>query len=305
MHEANVKDRDGAPRVQASIRSLYPWLRHVFADGGYAGDKLRAALKGKGSWTLEIIKRSDRAKDFEILPRRWVVERTFSPAQAVVARLAKDCEAWITSAVAWGLASPTSERSPDVSQEIDQSSNHFESKLFKVETKVREPPGSASQEAPLLTAGGVPRRAEHAMVQFAVIHSRNIRVNVRRPLIFMRTLKRCDLLMRGLAEHAMIQLAMIRSVDVRVSPPGLRSKSEQAGNGHNAANDRVSRHMFSLHYGSRPVTKRDGVLCFNHGLQRKTQGNPSASRSGQDVCQIATGECRAIKHISLCTFSAT
>ena len=47
VHEADIQDRDGAPRVLASIRALYPWLRHVFADGGYAGDKLRAALKGK------------------------------------------------------------------------------------------------------------------------------------------------------------------------------------------------------------------------------------------------------------------
>ncbi len=78
VHEAGVQDRDGAPRVLASIRSLYPWLRHVFADGGYAGDKLRAALKGKGSWKLQIIKRSDAAKGFEILPHRWVVERTFA-----------------------------------------------------------------------------------------------------------------------------------------------------------------------------------------------------------------------------------
>jgi transposase len=102
VHEADVQDRDGAPRVLASIRSLYPWLRHVFADGGYAGDKLRAALKGKGSWTLEIIKRSDRAKGFEILPRRWVVERTFAWLGRC-RRLAKDFEASITSAVAWVL----------------------------------------------------------------------------------------------------------------------------------------------------------------------------------------------------------
>ena len=67
VHEADIQDRDGAPRVLSSIRALYPWLRHVFADGGYAGDKLRAALKGKGSWMLEIIKRSDAAKGFEIL----------------------------------------------------------------------------------------------------------------------------------------------------------------------------------------------------------------------------------------------
>ena len=106
VHEADIQDRDGAPRVLSSIRALYPWLRHVFADGGYAGDKLRAALKGKGSWMLEIIKRSDAAKGFEILPRRWprrwVVERTFAWLGRC-RRLAKDFEATIASAVAWVL----------------------------------------------------------------------------------------------------------------------------------------------------------------------------------------------------------
>lgn len=50
--------------IDYCIRASFPWLRHVFADGGYAGDKLQTALKGKGDWTLEIIKRSDAAKGF-------------------------------------------------------------------------------------------------------------------------------------------------------------------------------------------------------------------------------------------------
>ena len=52
---------------------VIPWLRYVFANGGYAGDKLKATLRGRGD-----IKRSATAKGFEVLPRRWVVERTFA-----------------------------------------------------------------------------------------------------------------------------------------------------------------------------------------------------------------------------------
>jgi transposase len=73
IHPADIQDRDGAVGVLENIRTLQPWLRHIFADGGYAGEKLRAALAGLGRWTIEIIKRSDTAKGFEVLPRRWVV----------------------------------------------------------------------------------------------------------------------------------------------------------------------------------------------------------------------------------------
>src|SRR5271167_3991829 len=68
VHIASIQDRDGAVAVLASIRRLYPWLRHIFADGGYAGAKLREALAELGNWTLQIVKRSDTAKGFEVLP---------------------------------------------------------------------------------------------------------------------------------------------------------------------------------------------------------------------------------------------
>ena len=100
VHTADIQDRDGAPDVLTSIRHSFPWLRHVFADGGYAGDKLRTALTKVGQWTIEIIKRSDCAKGFEILPRRWVVERTFAWLNRN-RRLAKDFERTIESATAW------------------------------------------------------------------------------------------------------------------------------------------------------------------------------------------------------------
>ena len=100
VHSADVQDRDGAVRVLQSIRSSFPWLRHVFADGGYAGPKLRGAMARMGDWKLQIVKRSDIAKGFELLPRRWVVERTFAWLGRC-RRLAKDWEKSIASAQAW------------------------------------------------------------------------------------------------------------------------------------------------------------------------------------------------------------
>jgi putative transposase len=88
--------------VIQDLHDLFPWLRHLFADGAYAGQKLRDALTQFGDWTVEIVKRSDRAAGFEILPRRWVVERTFAWLNRN-RRLAKDFEASVASAKAWLL----------------------------------------------------------------------------------------------------------------------------------------------------------------------------------------------------------
>lgn len=98
-YTANIQDRDGAPIVLKSIRNRWPWLRRIFADGGYAGPKLKADLDGHGTWAVEIIKRSDTAKGFEILLRRWVAERTFAWLGRC-RRLAKDWEKTIASATA-------------------------------------------------------------------------------------------------------------------------------------------------------------------------------------------------------------
>ncbi len=102
VHSADIQDRDGAPEVLKSIRHAFPWLRHIFADGGYAGPKLRGKLAKIGDWTIEIVKRSDTAKGFEVIPRRWVVERTFAWLNRC-RRLAKDWEKTIASAEAWIL----------------------------------------------------------------------------------------------------------------------------------------------------------------------------------------------------------
>ena len=102
VHTADIQDRDGAVDVLKRICQRFPWLRHIFADGGYAGDKLRTALAKAGNWVIEIIKRSDQAKGFEVLPRRWVVERTFAWLGRC-RRLAKDWEATIASSTAWAM----------------------------------------------------------------------------------------------------------------------------------------------------------------------------------------------------------
>jgi transposase len=100
VHPADVQDRDGAPKLLGAIRGAFPWLRHVFADAAYAGGKLEQSLAKLGHWTLEIVRRSDAVRGFELLPRRWVVERTIAWFNRN-RRLAKDFEATIESAHAW------------------------------------------------------------------------------------------------------------------------------------------------------------------------------------------------------------
>lgn len=102
VHSAGIQDRDGAPDVLKQVAVRYPLLRHVFADGGYAGPKLRDALQEVGRWTVEIVKRSDVAEGFEVLPRRWVVERTLAWLGRC-RRLSKDWEKTTASAEAWLL----------------------------------------------------------------------------------------------------------------------------------------------------------------------------------------------------------
>src|SRR6266849_10435549 len=100
VHEASIQDRDGAPLLLAAVRYAFPWLRHVFADAGYAGDKLQTALKKLGKWTIEIVKRVQTTPGFHLIKRRWVVERTIAWLNRN-RRLAKDFEASIESALAW------------------------------------------------------------------------------------------------------------------------------------------------------------------------------------------------------------
>lgn len=78
VHSAGIQDRDGAALVLDKIRQRFNWLELVWADGGYNARQVTEAVAKQPSLCVEIVKRSDDMKGFVVLPRRWVVERTFS-----------------------------------------------------------------------------------------------------------------------------------------------------------------------------------------------------------------------------------
>ena len=77
VHGADIQDRDGGKGVLKRSRKRYPFVQRAYADGGYAG-RLVEWAKDKTHIVLEIVRRSATAKGFEVLPRRWIVERTFA-----------------------------------------------------------------------------------------------------------------------------------------------------------------------------------------------------------------------------------
>ncbi len=92
MHAADIQDRDGGALVMTTMFGMYPFLLKLYADGGYQGPVFRRAVtKIMKQVNVEIVKRSDHAKGFVVLPRRWVVERTFAWLGRC-RRLAKDWE---------------------------------------------------------------------------------------------------------------------------------------------------------------------------------------------------------------------
>lgn len=102
VHPANVQDVHGAVPLLRSLGRRFPKLRHIFADRVYRGPQLLNAVADCGPWTIEIVQRPQGVKGFQLLPRRWVVERTFAWLGRC-RRLAKDFEATIASATAWIL----------------------------------------------------------------------------------------------------------------------------------------------------------------------------------------------------------
>jgi putative transposase len=96
VHTASLQDRDGARLVLEKLKSLFPALKVVFVDGGYSG-KLIQWVERLKAFVLNIIKRTD--KGFKILPKRWIVERTFGWF-GKYRRLSKDYERLIQNSEA-------------------------------------------------------------------------------------------------------------------------------------------------------------------------------------------------------------
>ncbi len=99
VHPADIQDRDGAKLVLAQLRGPLPRLRLIWADAGYAG-RLVAWVQARTGWELAIVRRPRGCQRFVVLPRRWVVERTFGWLGRA-RRLSKDYEAGPASAEAW------------------------------------------------------------------------------------------------------------------------------------------------------------------------------------------------------------
>jgi transposase len=91
VHSAAIQDRDGAGLVLDKIRRRCPMLELIWADAGYNAWQVGAALAKVPAPSVEVVERSDDMKGFVVLPRRWVVERTFS-CFGRNRRLAKDFE---------------------------------------------------------------------------------------------------------------------------------------------------------------------------------------------------------------------
>lgn len=100
IHSASVQDRDGALPVLKDVRSQFVFIEKIFADGGYQGQATATAVAALGQWEIEIVKRSDQAKGFVVLPKRWIVERTFGWLGRC-RRLAKHFENLTKSALAF------------------------------------------------------------------------------------------------------------------------------------------------------------------------------------------------------------
>jgi len=101
VHSAGIQDRDGGGLVMATLFGRFPFLTKLFADAAYQGPIFADTVaRAMPNLSIEIVKRSDTAHGFEVLPKRWVVERSFGWFGRC-RRLAKDFENLNRTAIAF------------------------------------------------------------------------------------------------------------------------------------------------------------------------------------------------------------
>jgi transposase len=101
VHAADIQDRDGGALLMATLFGMFPFLLKLYADGGYQGPVFQRAMqKIMSGVNVEIVKRSDTAKAFVVLPKRWIVERTLAWLGRC-RRLARDWENFNQKALAF------------------------------------------------------------------------------------------------------------------------------------------------------------------------------------------------------------
>ncbi len=119
MHAADIQDpsgdseaaslresRDGGVLLMATLFGLHPFLSKLYADGGYQGPQFQAGLtRVMRQVEVEIVKRSDAAKGFAVVPKRWIVEHTIAWLNRC-RRLAKDWECLNRKALAFLRLAP-------------------------------------------------------------------------------------------------------------------------------------------------------------------------------------------------------
>jgi len=98
IHAANEHDSQTGFEVMDTLKYRFDRMQKIYADGGYRGE-LADEVKNQLGWDLEIILRSDKDAGFKPLPKRWIIERTFSWFENF-RRLAKDYEYTVSSSVA-------------------------------------------------------------------------------------------------------------------------------------------------------------------------------------------------------------
>jgi transposase len=117
VHGADIQDRDGGAVLMATLFGAFPFLLKLYADGGYQGAEFQAAAqRTMAQVNVEIVKRSDGARGFVILPKRWLVERSF---------------AWLNRCRRWRKTGSVSAERPSHSYGSPQSGSCCESYAFK------------------------------------------------------------------------------------------------------------------------------------------------------------------------------